>query len=329
MKNWPKVSLCIPTYNSEAYLEETLTSIKNQTYTNIEVIIVDNCSTDGTVGIIKEFAEKYNWKYVLNDENIGAGLNMNKSISFANGELVAVYHSDDIYDPEIVSKSVAFLELNADCGFVSTLAKLINAVGDEQGQLKLPGSLKSKNRNIYNFEEIFSAILDSFVPFLITPTVMVRKSIYDKLGHFKIHGKYKSAGDYEMWLRILKNYPAGIIPEPLIKYRKHAQQGSQKEIRENYGLPDGLVVYEEYSQGDRLLEEKYRRVFSYLLMLQVLKLNSRGDFQNSKNMIRLIKERGNFQYKFAGVLFNLLNFFKIRFNVELLDGVKSFLAKNN
>jgi len=322
MENLPKVSICIPTYNSEMYLEETLFSIENQTYSNIEVIISDNCSTDNTIALIKKFAAKNNWTYILNEQNIGAGLNMNKLITSATGEFIAIYHSDDVYDSEIVSKSVSFLTTSPECGFLSTLATVIDSDGNELGMLDLPKSLKSKKRNIYNFEEIFAAILDSFLPFLITPTVMVRKSAYDELGQFKIHEKYKSAGDYEMWLRILKKFPAGIIPESLVKYRKHAQQGSQKEIRENYGLPDGLIVYEEYAIGNKLLEKKYQRVYSYLLMLQVLKLNDKKDFQNSAEMVKLIQRNGNYSYSVLATLFNIFNYTSIRFNINYLNGVK-------
>ena len=323
MKNLAKVSVCVPTYNSELYLEQTLLTIENQTYPNVEVIIADNCSSDGTIAIIERFAKKNNWTYILNENNIGAGLNMNKLISSASGDFIAVYHSDDLYDAEIIAKSVSFLDTNPTCGMVSTLATVIDSNGKELGDLGLPQSLKSKNRYVFDFEEIFSAILDSFVAFLITPTVMVRKSVYESLGHFKIHEKYKSAGDYEMWLRILRHFPAGIIPEFLIKYRKHAQQGSQTEIRENYGLPDGLIVYEEYAKGNSYLEKKYKRAYSYLLMLQVLKLNDRRDFQNSKQMVKLIERNGTFKYIALASLFNLLNYSHIRFNIQYLDRLKS------
>ncbi|TCC96235.1 glycosyltransferase [Pedobacter hiemivivus] len=322
-----KVSICIPTYNSDAYLEESLNSIQNQTYTNIEVIIGDNCSSDNTQAIIKRYADENNWSYVFNQQNIGAGLNMNKLISLATGDFVAVYHSDDIYHPEIVAKSVSFFDQNQDCGFVSTLANLIDSNGEYLGELELPSRLRNNIKCKYTFEEIFPAILDSFVPFLVTPTVMVPKKIYDKLGMFKINDKYKSATDYEMWLRILKEFPAGILPEPLIQYRKHASQGSQMEIRENYGIPDGLNVYEEYAAGNRYFEKKYKRIFSWLIFLQVLKLNNARNFKESSKMVQRIHKHGNFKYGLFAGFFNLFNISSIRFNINFLDRFKGFFIK--
>ena len=92
----PKVTIGIPTYNSEGYLRMSLDSIANQTYKDIEVIISDNHSSDHTCEIAQEYVERYGWTLNVNAKNIGAADNFNKLIELSHGEFVAIYHADDI-----------------------------------------------------------------------------------------------------------------------------------------------------------------------------------------------------------------------------------------
>jgi len=100
-KQQPLVSICMPVYNAENTITETIHSILEQTYGNMEILIVDNASTDNTPSLLKEFNDP-RLKIYWNDVNIGAEKNFSKAVHLASGEYIAIFHSDDLYLPEMV-----------------------------------------------------------------------------------------------------------------------------------------------------------------------------------------------------------------------------------
>ncbi|MEH7321092.1 glycosyltransferase family 2 protein, partial [Priestia megaterium] len=101
----PTVSVIIPTYNVEAYIKETIQSVLNQTYQNFEIIIVDDCSTDGTVNVIKQFQDT-RINLFLNEKNSGPSYSRNKAINLAKGEWIAILDSDDWWDRARLEKMI-------------------------------------------------------------------------------------------------------------------------------------------------------------------------------------------------------------------------------
>ena len=323
LKNQSSVSICIPTYNSEKFLKEMLDSIVSQTYKNIEVIISDNASVDKTPQIVREYCDKHNWKYFQNEVNIGAGANFNKLIELATGDYIAIYHADDVYEPTIVEESVNLFSKYDSIGLVSTLGYEINESDTITAEYKLPKVLK-KNEE-YKFDDIFRAILKQTGLFLITPSVMVKKEAYDSCGIFNLNDRYLSAGDYEMWFRILQKYAMGIIDKPLIKYRIHNAQGSQLEIRQNFKLPDSLIVYYDYMMVDK---NKYLPLYNYtfyrLVRVLAIKYNNFKSFNESNKMINLIFRQTSSYYLNLFWL-RILNYFKITINLNTLINIKKVI----
>src|SRR5258708_255138 len=111
----PRVSICISAYNVERFLGEALRSILGQTYRNTEIILVDTGSADRTFEVAGSFADERLRCFRLPD-NIGGYQAMNLVASQARGELVAIYHSDDVYEPTIVEKEVAYLASHPEAG---------------------------------------------------------------------------------------------------------------------------------------------------------------------------------------------------------------------
>lgn len=218
----PLVSICIPTYNNARFLRESLDSIVNQTYSNKEIIISDNVSTDETEIIVKEYAEKYKIKYYRNDKNIGAEANFTRCIELANGEYIAIFHSDDLYLPNMVKKQVEAFQKNLTIGAVFTMASLINSKNEVIGKIKLPSKLKGKY--VYDFPKIFFSVLEN-LNFLVCPSAMVRSKIYKELVPFN-EKRFKTSADLDMWLRILQICPITILNEYLIEHRVSNTQGS-------------------------------------------------------------------------------------------------------
>lgn len=106
----PLVSICIPVYNKEKYIEETIQSVLSQTYENWELIFCDNASTDGTVNIIKRYLTDKRIKIYQNVENYGLAYNYQKVFSFATGKYQKMLFADDIIFPTCLEEQVAVLE---------------------------------------------------------------------------------------------------------------------------------------------------------------------------------------------------------------------------
>lgn len=227
MKENPLLTICLLAYNSEKTIEKTLASITKQNYNNFKVLISNNGSSDSTEKIIRSFKEKHsNVTTRNNTPNIIPGKfydgcydNCNSCLKsgLIHGEFISFWHSDDIYQESIAKKEADFLIENPGIGAVFTLGNIIDGNDRVIKKFRLPKELK--NKNIYNFSEIFKAILRHGNTFLITPTFMARSEVFKTVGPFHDEGNFGTSGDLEMWLRILKKYPIGILHENLINYR--------------------------------------------------------------------------------------------------------------
>lgn len=237
----PLVSVCIPTYNAEKTVVNTVRSILNQTYQNLEIIIVDNASTDNTLALLQKF-EDPRIKIYKNEENIGAEKNWNRCIGLARGEYIAIFHADDLYNPDMVEKQVRAFQDNPSVGAVFTEANRINDRGDAMGEHKLPVELKDKG--IYHFEEIFYSILENG-NFLTCPSVMVRSEIYKELAPFN-DDEFGTSADLDMWLRILERHPIAILNEKLMSYRISETQGCRLYNYLRTGQADFFKVMDFY-----------------------------------------------------------------------------------
>jgi len=217
----PLVSICIPVYNAEKTIAETIRTILGQTYRNMEILVVDNASTDKTPALLQEFNDS-RLKIYRNEVNIGAERNFSKAVQLAGGEYIALFHADDLYLPEMVEKQVAALQKDPAVGAVFTLANYIDSRGEIIGASSLP--LELRNQEIYFFTEIFEGILGS-LNFLICPSAMVRSELYKGLMPFNVE-RFRTSADLDMWFRILATHPIVILKAELMSYRFSVDQGS-------------------------------------------------------------------------------------------------------
>jgi glycosyltransferase involved in cell wall biosynthesis len=288
MKLHPLVSLCVPTFNSAKYLVASLDSILVQDYDNLEIIVSDNASSDKTVEILQGYAARGVIKLNIQPRNVGAGANFNRLIEMAQGDLVAIYHSDDLYAPDIVSASVAEFAAKPDIGLVGTMARVINGAGEQIASYHLPKSLQRLQRTDFSFDEAMLGTcgLRGNQGFLVTPSVMVRRSMYDDLGMFD-QSRFKAACDYEMWLRIASRCRVGVIDRTLMSYRIHQNQGSQSEVRTNIELPDMLMVLDHYLEHvtDPRVKRAVRNFYNWTVFKTALKQNDARLFANSSTTL--------------------------------------------
>jgi len=216
------VSICIPVYNAEKTIGKTIASIVNQTYKNIEIIVVDNCSSDSSVKIVQTFDDP-RIRLILNEVHFPcAELNWNRCFQYVNGEFMAIFHADDIYLPNMILCQIETFRSFPTVGGVFTQGNIINENDEIIGEFKLLPDIKGGEP--YGYQKIFNSALE-YADFLPTPSAMLRSDLYFKLSPF-IHDRFGSAPDLDMWLRAAKCAPIIILDEKLMNYRVSKTQGT-------------------------------------------------------------------------------------------------------
>lgn len=209
----PQISVLLPVFNAEKYLEKALQSLLNQSFQNFEIVAMDDGSTDGSVEVLKKFSDP-RIRIEKNEKNLGLIATLNRGISLCQGEFIARMDADDIAVSTRLEKQCQYLQQNPRCILVSTGRSAI----DENDQ-----PIVSFNRPATGSPLIRWKLLTG--NFITHPTVMLRKSAL----HLPLfEEKYKHAEDYAAWLKLSTLGDFEILPERLLKYRFHAEAVGQK-----------------------------------------------------------------------------------------------------
>lgn len=240
----PLVSVCLPVYNDGDTVGETISSLLGQAYPNFEIVVSDNASTDGTREIVASFNDP-RIRYRRNDNNVGAFPNWNLAIRDARGEYIAVYHADDVYHADILAAESDFLSGHPEAGAVFALDDWIDEDGRWFGDSRLPPELSG--RNLYRFPEVFESLLLHGNNFLRCPTFMARRTVFDRVGFFDEQLEpFRSARDLEFFLRLLREYPIGVIDRKLVRYRISKKQGTTESVYLRTGESDHHRVMDHF-----------------------------------------------------------------------------------
>lgn len=265
-----RVSICIPAYNASRTIADTLESIVAQSYRDLLIVVVDNASTDNTVQIALEYAKLDDRVRVIAHKSHIDGLkNFDRCINVADGEYTCIYHADDVYDPTIIEKEVAFLNRNANAGAVFTGSNQIDAEGAFIRRLRLPPEITSSSAtdHTFTFEEIFRLLLRDH-NFLVCPSAMVRTAIYKEHVVSWNGSLFGSSADLGVWLRILEKYEIGILPEALIDYRISADQWTTKYLYSSTDRTDFFKVIDYYLEDQKVIRTLTSGDRSNLLLLE-------------------------------------------------------------
>jgi glycosyltransferase involved in cell wall biosynthesis len=245
----PLVTIIVPVFNGDRFLKESLDSILNQTYPRIEVIVMDDASTDSTPEIVSSYANRV--KYYRQSHNRGIYANANDGIAMAAGEYIATYHADDVYDAKIVEREVAFLERYPEAGAVFCPSIFIDPQGRERGRLNIPPEVHGERPLPYPV--VFNALLKYKNVFLTCPSAMVRASVYKDVGVYR-DAQFRNTSDLEMWLRIARNYPLGVLEDCLFRYRYGHGNSAQRYRRLRTDPERFFTIMDLYlAEGDSAL----------------------------------------------------------------------------
>lgn len=211
----PLVSIIALCFNHEAYLLETLESVLAQTYPNIELIIVDDCSTDRSAELIEAFAnENDKIQFLKLPENIGNCKAFNRALALAKGKYVMDLATDDILEPHCVENQVfRFETLPENYGVVFGNARLVSEKGDFLRNF-YPTDRMGKVQTQIPEGDIYAAILAH--SFICTPTTLFRKKMLDELGGYDETLTYE---DFDIWVRSSRNWHYGFIDKILLSKR--------------------------------------------------------------------------------------------------------------
>jgi len=247
MANTPTVSVCLPVYNGERFLTEAIESVLNQTYKDFELLIIDDCSSDGSEELINKFLKRdKRIRYLQNPTNIGLFQNYNECIKRAAGTYIKLFAQDDVFHLSILEKMVEILENKPRVALVSCAKEWISETGEliEATNANSLRTLKPFDTDQYLPGE--KTILDSFqrfVNWLGEPcAVMFRK----KDAGTGFDTRFRQIGDLEYSYRLLQHGDYYFLKDPLCKFRKHIGSTTNKNGRSLHALLDWFVLGSKY-----------------------------------------------------------------------------------
>lgn len=208
----PTVSICLPTLNRGALLEKTLRSLVGQSFRDLEIVVLDNASDTDDARRVVEAVGDPRVRFVRHERRIGMGANWNSALALGTGRFKAIFHDDDIYEPQVVEREVEVLERNPRVAFVHTATRHFDEAGNAAGEVRFPWP-----RVVPGREFIRGMALDPERSLVEAMTVMARAEAWQAAGPFL--DDWVQATDAEMWLRLAEQGDVAYLPEALVNVR--------------------------------------------------------------------------------------------------------------
>lgn len=218
----PQVSIVIPSYNSEAYIRETLDSILGQTFRDFEVLVVDDGSTDRTCDIVATYGISVR---LITQKNSGVCAARNRGIEQARGQYICLVDHDDYWFPHKLSRQIEKLQEHPDVGVVFSWFQYWEA--DSDGRFPNPSSIDLSKYPDGVSEKYSGWIYHEFLLdcWMQTSTATFRREVFERCGTFDESLPFGE--DWDLWIRISRQYQFLMLERPDTLYRQHAQQGNR------------------------------------------------------------------------------------------------------
>ena len=294
--NVPKITVLMPVYNAELFLEQAIESILKQTYRDFEFLILDDGSTDRSSRIIGSYKDP-RIRIKKNEKNIGYTRTLNRGLRSARGEYIARLDADDASLEGRLEAQAAFLDSRARIAVVGTWAHTMDQQGRRTGLYR--GRLEG-------YSEYLFSLLERSTP-LYHPSVMYRRKAVLSVGSY--NPALEPAEDFDLWTRLaLAGYGAHIIKKPLCEYRIHSGQQStmNRRIQRRKGIHTQEKLLERFSNGfsprhlrfffendDRLWREipSFREMTRLVRALSTLAAGMGSELGLSTNQFFALKDR--------------------------------------
>ena len=260
------VSVIVPNYNSSYYIKETILSVIHQSYENIEIIIIDDCSTDNSVEIIKNMSDIYSNIYLIElPKNCGRPAKpRNIGLEKAKGKYIAFLDSDDIWHEQKIEIQLYFMNKH-NVSFSASLVKDFNKIIDEKDKFLFPNY---QNSISVNFKTLNQLLIKNFIK--SGSSVVCHKNLINNI-KFNESPEYKAVEDYQFWIDIHKkdNFSSILIKEKLIFYRHSESSISKDKFMQAKRI---FNLLSDYKKDERKLGYKKYIFFGTYIVLSLLAL---------------------------------------------------------
>jgi glycosyltransferase involved in cell wall biosynthesis len=240
MKRIPRVTACIPVYNNARFLSEAIESVRNQNFTDFELLILDDCSSDGSREIIRgHAAQDTRIVAAFHDRNLGMVENWNACLDRAKGEYVKFLFGDDLLaSKDTLSQMVTVLDAEHE---ISLVASARNIIDEYSQNVKVASSFP--HGLVMGGTGIINRCLLTQKNLIGEPSVvMFRKSQAER----RFNGRYSQLVDLEMWFHLLEQGKFSYIGKPLASFRVHEGQQTRKNVRDMVHIEEMFALLEEF-----------------------------------------------------------------------------------
>lgn len=250
----PQISVVIPAYNAEHTIRETIESVQHQTFSDFELIVINDGSTDRTLEILQSISDPR--LKILSYQNGGLSVARNRGISHATGEFIAFLDADDLWTPHKLELQLAALQQNPEAGVAYSWTYFMN----EQEKRLFPGRRLFYRGNVYA-----DLLVKNFIAHGSNP--LIRRQAIESIGEFD--PTLSHFADWDYWLRIAKNWSFVVVPEYQIFYRQSSRAMSSKVD----GIKEaGFVILEKAfqtapSELQFLKNKSYSMLYQYCVHL--------------------------------------------------------------
>jgi glycosyltransferase involved in cell wall biosynthesis len=258
-------TVIIPAFNSAQFIAQTLDSVLAQSYPALEILVVDDGSTDDTAQIVRSFGGNV---ILIQQSHNGVSAARNLGILNARGNTVAFLDSDDLWKPEKLEKQAACFE-RKNVAWVCCGASFFD---NKTGKL-LPGHHKP----LFEGDVLEKEFLYSFIR---SPTPAVRKSVFDEVGLFD--KTLRIAEDWDMWLRIAAVYPLGTVYENLALKREHKESTMQRTSTEDLLAMQISVIDKAIARQPERLGSLKNQLAGKIYMNHGIRCTKRGEYQDAR-----------------------------------------------
>jgi glycosyltransferase involved in cell wall biosynthesis len=260
--NHPLVSICIPCYNTEKYITETLNSVLEQTYKNLEIIVCDNCSTDNTYEVLKSFNDP-RIKIFQNESNIGFLANSKKVLSLASGCYIKWLCADDLLMPDCIEKQVEVFERNIDKNIVLVTARkwVINGEGKKLFTKGFPG------KDLINGKKaIIKSVLNGGNTIGEPGCGLMKTDVFKKTEGIVLDEQFSYIVDIDLWNKILQYGDLYVIQEALFSFR-----ATKTSISASKGKQQAKSVKDFFKQlqNEKIISKKQQYMGNFMATLMM------------------------------------------------------------
>ena len=260
----PKISVVVPSFNTGNFIETTLQSIVNQDYPNIECIVMDGGSTDGTLEILKKYEGRITW---TSEKDKGQSDAINKGLQKTTGDIMAFLNADDVYEPGCFRKVADYFQQHPATQWLYGKCYIIDK--DNKEIRRWLTAYKHFWQKRYTYNRI---LLLNFIP---QPAAFWRRELWEEIGLFDVNEHW--AMDYDYWLRAGVKYPPGFIDDYLARFRFHAvSKSSRGYVVANRTSLELSKKYGAAQQRGYLLPLQYLNYYIVIGIYSMLKLFASG-----------------------------------------------------